>query len=62
MIIHISNIRPDETIEIRVKDGSILTPSAELVDIRIKKGREGSLSAAPKSPDGGPRHRRAVCF
>ena len=62
MIIQISDIRPDETIEIRVKDNLILTQPAESVDIHIQMATKGSTGTAPRRPGGGPPHRRAINF
>ena len=48
MIIQISDICPDETIETRVKDGTIVTRPVEQVDIRIEKARKGYSSTTPQ--------------
>lgn len=62
MIIQISDIRPDETIEIRVKDSTILKRPAESVDIHIQRATKGSTGTTPQRPGGGPRQRRTVNF
>ena len=62
MIIQISDIRSDETIEIRVKDSLILKRPAESVDIHIHSTTKRSVDTTLKRPDVRPRHRcRSAC-
>ncbi|HNP62592.1 MAG TPA: hypothetical protein PKH39_01590 [Woeseiaceae bacterium] len=62
MNIQISDIRPDETIEIRVKDSPILKRPADSVDIHIHSTIKRSEDTTPKRPDARPRRRRAISF
>ena len=62
MIIRISDIRPEETIEIRVNNRSILTRPTKPVNIHIENVGKGYSSTSPHRPGGGPRHKRAISF
>jgi len=62
MIIQISDVRPDETIEIRVDDGVILKRPTESVNILIQRATKGSTGPTPSRPGGGSPHRRAIDF
>lgn len=62
MIIRISDLRPEETIEIRVNNRSILRRTTEPVEIRIENVGKGCSSTSPHRPGRGPRHKRAISF
>ena len=62
MIIQISDIRPGETIEVRVKDSLIPKRLAEKLEIHIRKATNASVGTTSQHAGGRPQHRRTIDF